>query len=173
MTKARLWTRSLALGLIGAIGYGLVHDQVSVRISPAYLMDWHPMIVASRDPTVVALAWGVVATWWFGLILGAALALAATIGRRPVAPWRWITGAIAFVFAISALSAAVAYGITRAFALEMPDVLGPSYADLSQPQRLAFTQTLAMHETSYDAAAVATLIAAGWIVWRRQTIRTQ
>lgn len=77
-------------GLAAAVVYGVVHDQITVRISPEYLMDWHPEIVPSQDPTVVALAWGVVATWWFGLILGAVLSAAATLGKRPPAPWRWI-----------------------------------------------------------------------------------
>ena len=155
--------RSILLGVTASIAYGVVHDQISVRISPPYLMDWHPKIVESRDPTIVALAWGVVATGWFGLILGAVLALAATVGKRPTVSWRAVVRATGFVFAITAFSALAALAITRGFSLEMPDVFGPVYTELPHAQRLAFTQTAAMHETSYDAAAVATLVAALWI----------
>lgn len=167
MTRAAIWGRSLAMGVAGSILYGIVHDQISVRISPPYLMDWHPRIIESRDPQKVALAWGVVATWWFGLILGAVLALAATAGRKPHAPWRWIARAVGFIFGISALAAFIALGITRGFSLELPNVFGPVYGDLTYAQRLAFTQVAAMHESSYDAAAISTLVAAGWILWRR------
>lgn len=131
-------------------------------------MDWHPQIIASRDPTVVALAWGVVATWWFGPILGATLALAATFGKRPLAPWRWIVRAMGFVFAISGFSASIACGVTRGFALELPDSFGMPYSSLTHKERLAFTQTAAMHETSYDAAAISTLLAAVAVGWVRK-----
>ena len=133
-------------------------------------MDWHPTVIESRDPTLVALAWGVVATWWFGLILGVVLALAATFGRKPRAPWRWIVRALTGVFAASALAAAIALGITSGFALEMPDDFGPVYAELDRPERLAFTQAAAMHETAYDAAAITTLLSAGIIVWGRRRL---
>ncbi|RYG23906.1 hypothetical protein EON82_12510 [bacterium] len=87
MRKLALSGKSLGLGVIGAVAYGIVLDQITIRISPPYLMDWHPEIIPSRDPTLVALAWGFVATWWFGLILGSVLALAATAGKRLFAPW--------------------------------------------------------------------------------------
>ncbi len=170
MTKAGLTARSIVLGTGAAIVYGIVHDQISVRISPPYLLDWHPEIVSTRDPTRVALAWGVVATWWFGLILGVVLAAAATLGNRPMAPWRCIVQSTGFVFAIAAVATAVAFGITRGFGLELPVSFGPIYTNLPKNGRLAFAQTATMHETSYDAAAIATLVAAGWIVWKRRPL---
>lgn len=170
MSRKALWVRSLLLGTLAAILYGVIHDQITIRISPPYLMDWHPEIVPSRDPTVVAFAWGVVATWWFGLILGIVLAVSATLGRRPPAPWRWIVRAVGGVFAVSAIAAAVAGGIVRGFGLELPqEFLDRVPAALpSRESRIAFTQAAAMHESSYDAAAVATLVAAGLIVWGRR-----
>jgi hypothetical protein len=168
MTRLSLWLRSVGLGVFGAVIYGIVHDQITIRISAPYLMDWHPEIIESRDPTLVALAWGVVATWWFGLILGSLLAFAATAGSRPFAPWFWTVRAVGFVFCVAAASALVAFGITRGFGLQLPDAFfGPVYGELSMQERLAFTQAAAMHETSYDAAGVATLLAA-IMIWRQR-----
>ena len=159
MSTFKLWLSSTFFGVVSAILYGIIHDQISIRISPPYLMDWHPTIIESRDPTTVALAWGVVATWWFGLILGMVLALAATVGRRPSAHWTWIFRAVCGVFAATAIGATVAYGITRSFGLELPAHFDELYSEMPQSERQAFTQTAAMHETSYDVAGVATLIA--------------
>ena len=43
----------------------------------------HPRIVNTDSPTLVALAWGIAATWWVGLPLGCLLAAAARAGWRP------------------------------------------------------------------------------------------
>lgn len=167
MTKRALWFRSLILGVLGAVFYGVVHDQITIRISAPYLMDWHPEIIESRDPTLIALAWGVVATWWFGLILGSVLAGAATLGKSPVAPWRWVVRSIGFVFCGAGAAASIAYAVTSGFGLHLPNFFGEIYGSLSPAERQRFTQAAAMHEASYDAAGVATLIA-GIAIWIRR-----
>ena len=73
----------VALAMAAAISYGIVHDQITARICLEYFTIGHPRLIASESPTVLALFWGVVATWWVGLPLGIALAVAARIGGRP------------------------------------------------------------------------------------------
>src|SRR5437870_12754491 len=73
----------VGLGVLAAIGYGIIHDQVTVRVCLEYFTIFHPRLISSTSPTLLALAWGVVATWWVGLPLGLALAVAARVGRRP------------------------------------------------------------------------------------------
>ena len=75
--------RIVGLGLGAAIAYGILHDQITARICVEYFTVGHPPLIASTSPTLLALAWGVVATWWVGLPLGLALAVAARGGRRP------------------------------------------------------------------------------------------
>lgn len=170
MTKKSLWFRAIALGVLASVAYGIIHDQISVRISPAYLLDWHPTVVESRDPTVVALVWGIIATWWFGLILGSALAAAATLGSLPAAAWRNVVRAMAGIFLFAGAAAAVAFAVTRAIGLELPGSLfGSTYLRLEHTERLQFSQAAAMHEASYDAAGLATLIAAILIFLGRRT----
>src|SRR5882757_5376717 len=75
--------RIVGLGLGAAIGYGILHDQITARICVEYFTVGHPPLIASTSPTLLALAWGVVATWWVGLPLGLGLAVAARVGTRP------------------------------------------------------------------------------------------
>jgi hypothetical protein len=75
--------RIVFVSIGAAIVYGVLHDLVTAHICVEYFSLGHPIIVPSDHPVVLALAWGVVATWWVGLILGLGLALAARLGRRP------------------------------------------------------------------------------------------
>src|SRR5438552_17902607 len=77
------FVRIVVLGLVAAIGYGILHDQVTTRVCVEYFTIGHARLIESESPTVLALFWGVVATWWVGLPLGLMLAAAARIGRRP------------------------------------------------------------------------------------------
>jgi hypothetical protein len=71
------------LSIAAAVLYGIVHDQITVRVCAEYFTVFHPPLLPVDFPApLVALAWGVVATWWAGAILGIALALAARGGSR-------------------------------------------------------------------------------------------
>jgi hypothetical protein len=66
-----------SLGRAVGIAYGILHDQVTARVCLEYFIIGHPPLIASESPTLLAIAWGIVATWWFALPLGFALAAAA------------------------------------------------------------------------------------------------
>lgn len=55
--------------------YGILNDQITIRICAEYFTVFHPRIIDSDNITVIAMAWGIVATWWFGLSVGVILAL--------------------------------------------------------------------------------------------------
>ena len=73
----------VAMAVFAGIVYGVVHDQVTARVCVEYFTIGHPPLIPSQSPTLLALAWGVVATWWFALPLGVALASSARLGERP------------------------------------------------------------------------------------------
>lgn len=73
----------ILLSVAAAILYGIMHDQVTVRVCLEYFTVGHPRIFATEDPTLLALGWGTLATWWFGLFLGIPLALLAQRGPPP------------------------------------------------------------------------------------------
>lgn len=84
----------LILAFLGAVLYGAVRDQVTARICLEYFTVMHPPLVESQSPTVVALAWGVVATWWMGLLLGLPLARRVVRAQRELL-WRQRRGRVA------------------------------------------------------------------------------
>lgn len=100
----------LCIGL--AVVFGVLHDQVTARICIEYFTVTHPPLIDSDSPTLVGLAWGVVATWWFGLLLGVPLALACRLGREPRLGVGWVLPRIGVMLAIVALcsTAAGLYG---------------------------------------------------------------
>jgi hypothetical protein len=79
MQAVRIVLATLATTLL----YGVAHDQITARISIEYFTVGHQRLFAHDSPTLHGLAWGVIATWWVGIALGAALALCARAGSRP------------------------------------------------------------------------------------------
>ncbi|MBV8223051.1 MAG: hypothetical protein JO293_06785, partial [Candidatus Eremiobacteraeota bacterium] len=77
MEGARIWVLCIA----AAVLYGELHDQITARVCVEYFTIGHPPLFPTDDPTLLGLGWGVVATWWVGLVLGAGLAVAARAGR--------------------------------------------------------------------------------------------
>ena len=77
------YLKIILLCVSAAIGYGVVHDQITARVCLEYFTVFHPSIFATQSPTAMAFGWGVIATWWVGLFLVLLLALAARAGPRP------------------------------------------------------------------------------------------
>jgi hypothetical protein len=73
----------LLLCVGAAVGYGVLHNQVTARVCVEYFTIGHPPLFDTDDPTVLGLGWGILATWWVGTILGVLLILAARAGNRP------------------------------------------------------------------------------------------
>jgi hypothetical protein len=71
------------LGIAASVAYGILHDQVTVRVCLEYFTLGHPPIFSPRNPTLLAFGWGIVSTWWVGAGLGTLLAVAARAGTRP------------------------------------------------------------------------------------------
>ncbi len=101
-------TKIVGLCVLAAVSFGVVHDQVTARVCLEYFTIGH-VDVAGREPTFVALYWGVVATWWVGLPLGVVLAIAARVGEarratsaRELVPHVTILMGSLFVFAMTA-----------------------------------------------------------------------
>ena len=68
--------------IVAAMLYGIVHDQVTARIYLPYFTVFHPPVLNTESPTLIAIGWGIIATWWVGAFLGVLLALSARLGHR-------------------------------------------------------------------------------------------
>lgn len=60
----------ILLCILSAVLYGILHDQVTARVCVEYFTVAHPPIFHTTSPTLLAIGWGILATWWVGLILG-------------------------------------------------------------------------------------------------------
>ena len=59
-----VFLKIVALCTLAAIGYGLVLDQITIRICEEYFTVFHPQVLPEgSSKTLLALAWGVLATW--------------------------------------------------------------------------------------------------------------
>lgn len=65
----------VAMTIGASIVYGWAHDLVTANLCVEYFTIGHPDIFGTKNPWLLALGWGVVATWWVGLGLGCLLAL--------------------------------------------------------------------------------------------------
>ncbi|MGH7130602.1 MAG: hypothetical protein ACREJO_01460 [Phycisphaerales bacterium] len=107
--------RIILLCIGAAIAYGIVHDQVTIRICPEYFTVAHPQVISIADPhtrdqgllTILALIWGVIATWWVGLGLGIPLAMAARIGSWPKLTDGVLLKSVLWLLAVMGVCAAV------------------------------------------------------------------
>src|SRR4051794_17299349 len=73
----------ILFGTLAAIVYGVLHDQITAHLCVEYFTIAHPPLFPTRSPFLLALGWGIVATWWVGLPLGIGLAIAARAGAAP------------------------------------------------------------------------------------------
>src|SRR5262245_60662652 len=106
--------QSLAIVLtcvLAAVAYGIAHDQVTARVCVEYFTVAHPPVFGTDDPTLLGIGWGILATWWVGLLLGVPLAVVARAGSRPKRSAGSLlrpVGCLLAVMAVCALAAGVA-----------------------------------------------------------------
>lgn len=144
----------VALCTLAAVVYGVIHDQVTARVCLEYFTVAHPD-VAGHDPTIIGLHWGVVATWWVGLPLGVALAIASRAGPYPVATAvdavPRVAKLLVILFTLAMSAGCVAYvGATLGW-VELGGRLGDA---VPAAHHAAFLFDAWAHTTSYVAGAL-------------------
>ncbi|MDJ0974106.1 MAG: hypothetical protein QNJ98_06570 [Planctomycetota bacterium] len=157
--------RIILLTMVCAVAYGLVHNQITIRLSYEYFTVAHPRWIDTDDPTVLALFWGVIATWWAGAIGGVVLALACRAGSlptldaralvRPLATALVVMGACAFA---AALLGALVLPVSLADALFPSEVL----SEVPVAQHKGLLTAGAAHNASYLVGAICVV----WIAIR-------
>ena len=73
----------IIFSILAAIAYGIIHDQITAHICVEYFTIGHVRVIQSESPFILALVWGVIATWWVGLSLGILLAFSSRAGKYP------------------------------------------------------------------------------------------
>jgi hypothetical protein len=149
----------IALCIISAVIYGVLHDQITARVCVEYFTIGHPPIFDTDDPTLLGLGWGVIATWWVGALLGVPLAAAARFGRRPKRSALSLLRPIAILFAVSAGCALLAGIAGWLLARNGMVYLDGWIANEVRPDRhVPFLADLCAHSASYVVGFVGGLV---------------
>ena len=125
MQKAKI----VVFSMIAVVAYGIIHDQITVRLCLEYFTVAHPPLFPTRSPTLLAICWGTVATIWAGMAAGSFLALVSQSDNlAPVPPARLYRG-IVILLATMALCAVLAglagYELARHAIIAFPSPLVP------------------------------------------------
>lgn len=151
-----------------AIAYGVVMDQITIRLCPEYFTVAHPHILNTGSLVLLALAWGVVATWWAGAIAGIVFAFAARAASPTKLTWRHFVRPVLVLLAVMAACALAAgsAGDWMASTGQIPAV--QAWGSLLPAEKhAAFMADLFAHAMSYFVGAVGALIIALAAAWRR------
>ena len=158
------WLRIVGLSTGAAVLYGIVHDQVTVRICREYFSVFHPRILDTDDPSLLALFWGVFATWWAGAVLGGILAAAARAGARPRTDPAELAEPVGVLLLAMAGAAAAAGIVGRALARSGAVIVWPPdlAARIPEAEHVNFLTCLWIHNASYAAG----FLGGGFLAWR-------
>jgi hypothetical protein len=138
----------LGLTVVSAIVYGVLHDMVTANVCVEYFTIFHPDLFHTTSPWLLALGWGVVATWWMGLFLGLMILAAARSGQLTKLPWVRLVKPVAILLAFSAVCSVVAGSIGYNLVVNIPEWVlkhTPELRHLSPAKRQAFTGDLFAH----------------------------
>ena len=156
--------------MLAAIGYGILHDQVTAHLCVEYFTVAHPPVFPTQSPFLLALGWGILATWWVGLGLGSALAAAARLGPAPRIGLAHLRRPILLLMAASAVAALVA-GLCGALlaaagVFTLPDDLA---AVIAPDRQVAFAAAAWAHTASYAAGGLGGLLVIVRTIRRRRS----
>src|SRR5689334_21075863 len=112
------------LTTLAACIYGIVHDQITIRLSLEYFTVAHPPLFGTHSPALLALYWGIAATVGIGALLGFVLARVSQAGGTRPLPLSRVMRSILFLLLVMAGSAAAAgvlgYWIARFELIHLP-----------------------------------------------------
>lgn len=104
--------------------YGILHDQVTVRLCIEYFSVAHPPLFPTGSPTLLAIYWGIAATLPIGTAMGVVLALVSKSGEAPPYPnSRVVRGVVVLFFAMAVgafLLGCLGYDLARRELVSVP-----------------------------------------------------
>ena len=156
----------VGLSILMCVIYGVMHDQVTARICVEYFTIGHkPILGGTQDPTILGLAWGFLATWWVGAMLGIPLAFVSQTGslvkksaRDLVRPMLVLMAGTAF---LALLAGVICYVLTSN---GMIHLAGGFERAIPADKHDAFLIDLWIHNASYAGGFLGGIILMAWVV---------
>ena len=160
------------LGVGASVAYGILQDQVTAHLYVEYFTIGHVDYLNLGDPTLIAFEWGLIATWWAGLLLGLRVAVGARVGTRPRLGARDLLRptllAMAGVGVVAALAGLVGYLAARSGWVYLVEPLSSA---VPRAKHVAFLTDLWAHDAAYLAGVLAAIALCIWTWRRRGTLR--
>jgi hypothetical protein len=161
----------IGLALLAGITYGILHDQVTARVCVEYFTIGHPPLLPTKSPTLLAIGWGIVATWWVALPLGFSLACAARLGERPKRSARELVRPLLVLLGAVGLLALAAGILCYVLATTGSIKIDPWVVATIEPSKqAAFTADWWAHTASYFGGFAGSIVLCLW-VWRSRRVR--
>ena len=158
------YLKIVLLTVATAIGYGIVNDQITVRVCLEYFTIGKPQVFETSSPTLLALGWGVIATWWVGLLLGIVIACFARAGSRPqLDPGQLLAPAasvLLVVILLSGLAGLIGYAGAAAGAWKLVE---PLASRVPADRHQAFLAVGWAHSMAYGGVLGGTILLCRWI----------
>ncbi len=160
----------ILLAIAASVAYGIVHDQVTARICVEYFTIGHAPIFGTEDPTLLGIGWGILATWWVGLLLGVPLAIVARSGKLPKRTAASLVRPIVVLMLVSAIGAVLA-GLLGWFLATRGVVrlMGPLADNVPADKHVPFLIDGFAHTASYVFGFVGGLVVMA-LVWRSRLL---
>ncbi len=134
-----------------AISYGIIHDSITARVCVEYFTIGHdPNVIPTDDPTLLAIGWGILSTWWVGLILGITVSIAARIGSRPKRTVRSLVRPLIYLMLIMAFFATISGFAGFVLAKNKMITIAPHLAEqVPRHKHAAYLACFFAHTASY------------------------
>lgn len=154
-----------------AVLYGIAHDQVTARVCLEYFTIGHPPIFQTESPTLLALGWGTLATWWAGLLVGIPISAACRIGAWPKLGARQLIRWLATLQVVTGLASLLA-GIWGYYAAKSGEIwIGESLESAIAPEKhVYFLADLWAHRAAYETGFAGGLVLTAWILFTRRRL---
>lgn len=158
----------ILLAMAAAIAYGIVLDQIAIRVCPEYFIIARTAIFRSGSATLIALGWGVRSTWWAGLAAGFLFALAARAGSPQRLAWRPFLRPVILLLLSMAVAATLAgfAGHWMAATGRVPTVQAWGLM-LPMEKQPAFMADVFAQAISYLVGGMGSIIIALAVAWQR------
>ncbi len=159
----------VALSIVSAIVYGILHDQVTARVCVEYFTIGHPPVFNTDSPTLLAFGWGVIATWWVGLLLGVPVAFVSRVGSWPKFDAARLIRPVCCLIVVMG-SAALFAGLSGYFVADAGLVwlTEPLRPRVPAVKHSLFLADLWAHITSYAVGFLGGITVCGWILFKRR-----
>lgn len=161
--------KTILTTLVFAIAYGILHDLVTAHLCVEYFTIGHPKIIESESPILLALIWGVIATWWVALPMGIFIAGFNHFGSQPTLEFnvilKLILKLILIMFGVALLAGIIGYVLTELNVIYLVPRLA-DYIDVTKHSK--FLAAGWAHTSSYLSGIVGTIVICKIILKRRK-----